>query len=83
MVLSCLILCSVILCVLFFCVFSLMTGDYSVVKTFKFMFCGKHEEYIMFNIFMSLLLFLVMFLASAATYNTYIDKSNPHYFKKV
>lgn len=43
----------------------------------------RDEYYSMFNMCMFLALFLVFFITCAATYNTYFDKNNPHYYKKI
>lgn len=58
----------------------LICGD-KPIKTFKMMFLNKDEDYVLFNFGMAVILFTVMFLASAATYNTFIDKNNPNYYK--
>ena len=81
MVLTCLILFSIIGVLIVLTVIGLLCNE-PPAKSFKYMFLNKDKDYVMFNCLLSLVLFMVMFLTSAATYNTYIDKDNPHYFKK-
>ncbi len=80
MVLTCLILVSIILVALCICVLGLMFNN-NPIQMFRSMFLGNDETHTGFNFIMVLLLFLVMFVGTAATYNTFIDKDNPNYYK--
>jgi phosphotransferase system glucose/maltose/N-acetylglucosamine-specific IIC component len=80
MVLTFIVIISAVLSLLFALLVGMTTGD-TFKQAFKRMFLGKDENYVMFNIFMCMCLFLVMFVTCAATYNTYIDKTNPNYYK--
>ena len=81
MILTCLILFSIIFVLIALIAIGLLCNE-SPAKSFKYMFLNKDEDYVIFNCLLSLVLFMVMLLTSAATYNTFIDKNNPHYFKK-
>jgi hypothetical protein len=53
----------------------------SIKEGIKFMFLTNDDLYSTYNFAMSLMLFLVLFITTSATYNTFIDKNNPNYYK--
>ena len=69
MVLTCIILSSLILVFILLCWIG-WACDYTIRKWFNHIFMNRDEDYVIFNCGMFLVLFLVMFITSAAIYNT-------------
>jgi hypothetical protein len=78
MVLTALILTALVLSFMFSVGLVMMVSEKGFKYSIKFMYS---EDWIDVYLGLQLCFFLVFFLASAATYNTFIDKSNPNYYK--
>ena len=78
MVLTALILTAVLLSFMFSVGLVMMVSERGIKYSIKFMYS---ETWIGVYLGLQLCLFLVFFISAAATYNTFIDKNNPNYYK--
>ena len=80
MVLSILILIALILALVSSIGFLMLLNKRGFKYTLKFIYI-QDEDFAGFCFIMQLVLFIVFFISAAATYNTFIDTHNPHYYK--
>ena len=81
MVLTILILVALILTFVTILLATYFPFKYNSFKDYLIKTFAEDNIHCHFRLVMTLFLFIIWFIVSAATYNTFIDKSNPNYYK--